>query len=139
MTVQRVLTFANAILSRCQGIATACEAIHANAAGLTKKKRIVVKGANLPASSDATPNDKAADPKGKEKQVEMRLPSGVDQVYRPLVARNVVDGPLSRGWTNVYVEFFTCGNRYGRTKHAPILPTLHRRHLRYLGEAEADL
>ncbi|GAA0156144.1 hypothetical protein LIER_38221 [Lithospermum erythrorhizon] len=29
--------------------------------------------------------------------VDMRLPSGADQVYRPLVARNVVDGPLSPG------------------------------------------
>ncbi|GAA0142253.1 hypothetical protein LIER_03196 [Lithospermum erythrorhizon] len=53
-----------------EGIASACEAIHANAASLTrkKKKRTLVKGANLPASSDAVPKGKAANPKGKEKQ-----------------------------------------------------------------------
>ncbi|GAA0163680.1 hypothetical protein LIER_19485 [Lithospermum erythrorhizon] len=39
--------------------------------------------------------------------IEVRLPLGADRIDRPLVARGEVEGPLSPGWTSVYVEDFT--------------------------------
>ncbi|GAA0149352.1 hypothetical protein LIER_08550 [Lithospermum erythrorhizon] len=44
--------------------------------------------------------------------VEMRLLSGAYQVYKPLVARGVEDGPLSPGWTSIYVQSFIYGARF---------------------------
>ncbi|GAA0166174.1 hypothetical protein LIER_21393 [Lithospermum erythrorhizon] len=107
-----------------EGITSAREVIQATKEGLSKKKKkkTLVKGENLPSSSDAAPGDKAASSEGKDKQgkdptitknslpigveqshlnhlreyfsipssVEIRLPSGADQVYHPLVARDVV-------------------------------------------------
>ncbi|GAA0151241.1 hypothetical protein LIER_10001 [Lithospermum erythrorhizon] len=53
-----------------EGLTFACEAIQATKAGLSKKKkkRILVKGANLPPSSEATPGDKAGSSQDKDKQ-----------------------------------------------------------------------
>ncbi|GAA0142052.1 hypothetical protein LIER_42701 [Lithospermum erythrorhizon] len=70
VTVQRVLAFANATLSLCQGIASGCEAIHANTASLTKKKkRTLVKEANLSASSAAALRARLLVPRAKRNKV----------------------------------------------------------------------
>ncbi|GAA0161568.1 hypothetical protein LIER_17851 [Lithospermum erythrorhizon] len=57
-----------------KGISSACEAIQATKADLMKKKkRTLVKGANLRASSEAAPVDKAGSSQGKDKQGEILL------------------------------------------------------------------
>ncbi|GAA0187051.1 hypothetical protein LIER_34339 [Lithospermum erythrorhizon] len=58
-----------------QGITSVCEAIQATKEGLSKKKkkRTLVKGENIPSSSEAGPGDKAASTKGKDKQGDILL------------------------------------------------------------------
>ncbi|GAA0165164.1 hypothetical protein LIER_20636 [Lithospermum erythrorhizon] len=66
------LILSNTPNSPCQEITFACEAIRATKEGLAKKKkkRTLVKGANIPSSSEAVPGDKAASTKGKDKRGE---------------------------------------------------------------------
>ncbi|GAA0148252.1 hypothetical protein LIER_42989 [Lithospermum erythrorhizon] len=68
----RFSSSSNVTLFCSQGISTACEAIQATKAGLTKKKKkkTLVKGANVPFASRAAPGDKPANPQGKDKQGE---------------------------------------------------------------------
>ncbi|GAA0156165.1 hypothetical protein LIER_13718 [Lithospermum erythrorhizon] len=78
-----------------EGIVSACEAIHANAAGLTKKKKkkTLVNGADLPTPSKAAPHDKASSLKGKEKQggMDARVP----KAWVPLVKADRPKSPLT--------------------------------------------